>query len=490
MNILVLDVGTSSMRGILYGKEAAVLHSCQIPYQVVCRGGEVEQPASDWENALYEILKDIVSYCDTEGIEVEALSLTSQRSSVIALGKEGNPLRPAIMWQDKRTQGICDELRPKEEWIAAKTGARINNVFSGCKMRWIRQEEPEVYQKAEKLLTIADYLAFLMTGNLRTDHTYASRSLLMNIRTREWDDELLDTFMVEREKLCDLIAPGSVHGYTTKELKEKTGLPSGIPLISAGGDQQCAAVGQGVIGPGTMEITVGTGAYILAYSDKVPEGLRSDIICGAAAISGGYSLEASILTCCSAYDWFRRTFYNNDIGLMNEEITETAPGSGGCIALPYFQGRGTPDWNGSAMAHFADLTLSTTRGEMARALLEGLACEIYENAAVLEGYAGASGAVYIGGGLTNFEVYNQMQADICGRTILRCDDRESTALGAFLSAALTLEEYASLEDGWKDARKSTPYETYTPDQEAAAVYRKVYAKKQELYGKLYRGMGR
>ena len=485
MNILVLDVGTSSMRGILYGNGAAVLHSHQVPYQVVCRGGEVEQPVSDWENALYEIVGDAVRYCKEAGKSIDALSLTSQRSSVIALGRDGRPLRPAIMWQDKRTQGICDELKPREEWIASKTGARINNVFSGCKMRWIRENEPETYEKAEKLLTIADYLSFLMTGNFYTDHTYASRSLLMNIRTREWDPELLDTFKVEREKLCGLIEPGTVHGHTTKLFQEKTGLADKTPLISAGGDQQCAAVGQGVIGPGTMEITVGTGAYILAYSGQVPENLRSDIICGAAAIRGGYSLESSILTCCSAYDWFRRTFYQNDIAAMNQEIAGADAGSGGCIALPYFQGRGTPDWNGSAMAHFGNLTLSTTRGEMARALLEGLACEIYENITILEEYAGKSEAIYIGGGLTNFETYNQMQADICGRNILLSDDRESTALGAFLSAAQTLGEYPSLEAGLKDAKKNTPYQTYTPDLEKSDIYRKVFEKKQELYHSLY-----
>ena len=160
-----------------------------------------------------------------------------------------------------------------ENEIQELTGARINTVFSGKKMTWFRRKEPEFYEKTHKICTIADFIAHEITGEYRTDHTYGSRSLLMNLRTRAWDGRLLDMFEVDAEKLCELISPGTVLGYATEEFAEKTGLQAGIPFVSGGGDQQCAAVGMGVTGPGSVEITTGTGVFMLCYSDRVPENL-------------------------------------------------------------------------------------------------------------------------------------------------------------------------------------------------------------------------
>lgn len=168
-------------------------------------------------------------------------------------------MRDAIMWLDKRNAEICGELAPMESEIFRVTGARLNTVFSGAKMTWLRRNEPELYRKSYKLMTIADYLAFLLTGQFKTDHTYGSRSLLMDIRTRQWDSEMLDLFQVEKEKLCQLIQPGSVMGCTTRTIREITGIPAGIPLISAGGDQQRAALGPGPAPPSPRGSTPATG---------------------------------------------------------------------------------------------------------------------------------------------------------------------------------------------------------------------------------------
>ncbi|MDY3250787.1 MAG: FGGY-family carbohydrate kinase [Candidatus Choladocola sp.] len=488
MHIVVIDVGTSSMRGILYTEKAEILHVHQITYEVqYLSQNRAEQDPDDWKKALFEIGAAMAVYAEEKGITIDALSLTSQRSSVIPVDREGKPLRSAIMWLDKRNAAICESLKPAEGEIARRTGARINAVFSGSKMTWIHRNEPEIYNRAYRILTIADYLSWLMTGEYKTDHTYGSRSSLMNIRTRQWDDELLNMYEVDREKLCELISPGDILGYTSQSFSEATGLPTGIPMISAGGDQQCAALGMGVISKGDMELTTGTGAFLIAYTDCVPENLGSEVICGAHAVRGKYVLESSMLSCSSLYDWFRTQFYPNSEKYkeINHEVEESPAGAGGCIALPYFQGRGTPDWNSSATGSFLNLTLNTRRCDMARAVLESIACEAKSNIEVLEQYAGTARQLYISGGLTNFGVFNQMQADVYQKQLIRSENPEQTSLGGLISALVSLgacEDYQSALAQVKEQEKTVSYE---PDPERREIYENKCSIMQQLYRKLY-----
>ena len=183
--ILVIDVGTSSIRGVLYDGMGSELFCHQIPYQVhFIDGTHAEQDASDWLDTIVEISRAAVAFCEKENWKIEGLALTSQRSSVIPVERDGYALMPAIMWQDKRNQEIVAELKPRENEIHALTGARINTVFSGTKMTWVRRNAPDVYAKTYKFCTIADFITHEITGEYRTDHTYGSRSLLMNVRTK------------------------------------------------------------------------------------------------------------------------------------------------------------------------------------------------------------------------------------------------------------------------------------------------------------------
>ena len=320
MNILVIDVGTSSMRGILFTQDGETLTQRQQLYQVTYgEKGWVWQDASDWENALYGIIREITAETEEKGWRVDAIAITSQRSSVIPVDREFKPLCPAIMWQDKRTGDICDSLRDKNDKVFSLCGSRVNPVFSASKMTWIRRELPEVYSKTRTFMVIPDYLIFCMTGEVCTDYTYGSRSLLMNIRKRQWDPELLELFEVDEEKLCRLIEPGSICGYTSGTFRERTGCPEGVPVITAGGDQQCGAIGQGVVKEGILSVTAGTGGFLVAALNEVPSNLEQDVICNVSSVKGQYILESSVLTCCSAFDWFKREFYGNCYKALKED---------------------------------------------------------------------------------------------------------------------------------------------------------------------------
>ena len=310
MGIAVLDVGTSSMRGILYTNQGKKQFTRQISYSPLYLGdGCVEQKPAVWDNAMAQIMRACAQKAEEEMEELDAIALTAQRSSVVPMDKDGYPLGNAVMWQDKRNLGVVEELACSRDQIARLTGSRPNPVFSGPKMLWIKRNEPERYQKAAHLAVIPDFLIYQITGTWVTDATYASRSLLMNLYSRQWDEELLALLEVDKEKLSAIIQPGSIAGKVSRTWSQKTGIKQGTPVVSAGGDQQCAALGMGVIETGSMEVSVGTGAFILAASARVPAGLRDDVICNASAVPGEYILESSIPACASVFNWVLRLCY-------------------------------------------------------------------------------------------------------------------------------------------------------------------------------------
>lgn len=487
MFIFVIDIGTSSMRGILYDQNAHIL----MKHQIITRSnylsnGYVEQDAMSWQSGLVQLLKSLSQYCQEHHLLPDAISLTAQRSSVIPVSKNGTPLAPAIMWQDKRTLIYEKTLQNYNDFVFSKAGSRINPVFSACKMLWIREHEPELYQKSHKLITIPDYLIWLMTENFVSDHTYGSRSLLMNLEKRQWDENLLRIFRIEENKLCKLISPGSICGTLTPSLAAFVGLESGIPIISAGGDQQCAALGLGVLKSGQAEITTGTGAFLLAGLNKLPTTLKPDIILSASAIPNRYLLESSVLTCCSAFDWFHRTFYpdvTQDYSIINREISNSSLTP--ILALPFFQGRATPDWNSHAQASFHRVTLSASRGDFARAILEGICYEISINLAHIGNYIKPITSISICGGLTKNPIFPQMEADILQQPMRLFSNEESTSLGAWIQAAVTLGLFQDYDTAFQKSRFYDSCTIFTPDISNRSFYQEKLSAFKNLYHKLY-----
>lgn len=487
MNVLVIDVGTSSMRGILFDKDARILKKIQFLYAPnYLNQIYVEQNVSDWSETLIKICTGMAETAIQDGHSIDALAFTSQRSSVIPLSADMEPLSPAIMWQDKRTESLCHSLELYNNLFTEKAGSRINSVYSGVKMAWISRNQPELFQAAAKLAVIPDYLVWLMTGTLATDYTYGSRSLLMNIRNLEWDEDLLNLFHIPRSKLCQLVPPSTVVGYISDQFSKITGLLSGTPLLSAGGDQQCSALGQGVIDTGDTQITTGTGAYIISGCSRLPERYGSDIILGVGAIPGTYVLESSILACCSAFNWFHNTFYpdhDTDFEMMNREIMTASPTSGGITVLPYFQGRGTPDWNSRATASFHNITLSSSRGDMARSILESICYEIKSNLDCMSQYLPVPSAIVLSGGLTKCPALAPCLAEILNSTINQYNNPESTALGAWMSAAIAF----GICSDWTEAFRKARFGDHVISSSPADInsYKKGYSLYQEIYSRLY-----
>lgn len=479
MNILVLDAGTSSMRGTLMNEKGAALRQESVTYSPsYLENGWVEQAAEDWSSALETICLRLAPYGPAD-----ALALTAQRSSVIPVDGDGTPLRPAIMWQDTRSQEICQALSGEGERVAALCGCGVNTVFSGSKMTWLRRNEPEVYRRTASFFTVADYLIFRMTGQRVSDHTYGSRSMLMNLNTRQWSPELLELFEVEEEKLCTLIPPSSIAGWLSADFAGVTGLRPGIPVVTCGGDQQCGALGQGVTAPGAAAVNLGTGAYLTAAAERFdPSG---GLVCNASGIPDQFILESSVLTCGSALDWFLRELCpGGSLYLVEEALRRSAAGANGVLVLPYFQGRSGPDWDSAARASFHGLSLAATRLDLLRALLEGICREIACKVETIE-RSQKTGALHVSGGLSRSDGVNQLLADVSGKQVVCFGQGDATTRGAWMSAACCLGVCGSWAQAWERVRPKE-CRTYFPRPEAAALYRSQAQAAERLYGEALR----
>ena len=490
MGILVFDVGTSSMRGALLNDKAEILCQFHRKYHPTFYSSvKVTQDPEIWRKALYDIARDVGDWCKDQNEEVEMISLTAQRTSIIPVDHKGDPLCDAVMWQDKRNIEVCTRLSAMNGQIIRKSGTMVNPVFSGSKMAWLKETQPEIYKKADRIFVVADYLLYHMTGQRKLDRTYASRSHLMNLRTGRWDSVLLDIFGIEKNKLCDLIDPGELHGYTNEKFAESTRLKTGIPVYSVGGDQQCSALGMGIYEEGDMEVTSGTGAFIIGITEKVPIVLMGNPIINYSAVKGKYIVEASILTCSAAFDWFCNNFYKEVQGdiyqKIDQEIAQSPPGANGCMLLPFFQGRATPQWNPKATASFTNVTLSTTRGDMARALLEGIAYEIRNNLDIVEGQIGKAEQIQIGGGLSNSHEFNQIQADVYGRKLIQYQHREAGIIGAWTSTMVESGKVSDHKEALEWAGRNNSIQIYEPVEKNIEKYQELRADMNHLYQKIY-----
>lgn len=488
MNVLVLDIGTSSMRGILFRKNGEKIFQVMKKYKSEYRkNGIVEQDIMVLENALYYIIRKFVEVAKDLEETIDVISITGQRSSVVIIDKQGNVLSKVIMWQDIRNNEICNKLSKYDDIISEKSGSPVNTIFSGSKITWLKENEEEVYRSVYKVLNIPSYIMYLMTGELKTDYTYGSRTNLMNIKECKWDLDLLELFEVKEEYLCELQPPGSIIGKITKDFSEYTGINQGINVVSAGGDQQCGAIGQGVYKEGRLSIVLGTGAFLVTSTDKVPDNIENGLICNASAINGKYIIEANVKSCCSAFNWYCENFYyygEINYEKVSDELESVYMENGECLVLPYFQGRSASDLNQSAHAVFSNISLSTKRQDILKGILEGIFIEINNNIKSFKKYIDIDN-IYVSGGLTKSKIINQMQSDIYGVPIHIMEESESTSLGALIITLYSLGVYNSIDDAFDTIIGDKKIDTYIINKIKYDEYRIKQDEINELYKKIY-----
>ncbi|MDR3221252.1 MAG: carbohydrate kinase, partial [Candidatus Accumulibacter sp.] len=435
--VITVDIGTTSVRGALYDADGRPIHMDaweNVPDYF--SDGRVEQEASAWQRILPKVLKSCADAARDARLEAACVAVTAQRSSVIPLDRDGNPLHPAIMWQDRRTADLAQAMSAYDPQVYRASGLKISPVFSALKMTWFKRHRPDIWERTRRMIGIQDWALYLLTGRFVTDHTFASRTNLFDLEARQWDAELLRLFDVPPEMLCDLIAPGSVAGGLLPGYAAETGLPAGLPIVTAGGDQQCAALGLGLFSGERAVTNTGTGSYLIGHSGKPALDAQMRTACNISAVPDAYIVEAAVLTSGVIYRWFAELGFSGESAdapafeRLNDEAATAPPGANGLIVLPHFRGCGAPYWDPEAKGVFYNLTLAATRGEMARAILEGIAIEMKGSLELVEALCGRADTVSVSGGLTRSDLFNRIQSDVLERPVVRFGNGEATSFGA------------------------------------------------------------
>lgn len=486
--IIAVDIGTTSLRTTLYDAEGRAMPAEQrLNPPTYCDDGRVEQEAHSWLSLLPTLLRASAARAEDAGLTVAAISLTAQRSSVIAVDREGDPLAPAIMWQDRRTTALAAELASANAAVHAATGIQISPVFSALKMLWIRRSHPEMYARTHKFLGIQDLVLHFLTGRFVTDESLASRTNLLNLGTRSWDPSLEELFDVDGDKLCDILPPGSVVGGLLPSVARETGLAAGTPVVTAGGDQQCAALGLGLFAGERAVTNTGTGSYVLGHATRPIVDAEMRVSTNVSALPGAYVLEAILPASGSVYRWFREELWNgrdeseSSWEAINAAAEAAGPGAGGVLLLPHFNGSGTPHWDAAASGVFCGLSLSTKRGDLARAILEGIAMELAGGLRLLEELLGPIAEVRVSGGMAGSRLFNRVQADVFGRPVSHFRGGEATSLGAWMAGAAAIGAATSYAEAFARATASTPQDRLEPDIELHRLYERLRSQAAAVY---------
>lgn len=479
--LICVDVGSTSMRAVLFDAGGRTLHVAQraTPPEYGA-AGRVEQDAQTWQRGLQETLAACGSACRTLGVAPSGIAVTAQRSSVLAVDARGQALHPTLMWQDTRSAALAASLAASEPFVYQRTGLRISPVFSAVKMAWLREHAPGTWSRTHKLLGVHDWVLYQLSGRFVTDHSLASRTNLFHLARLDWDPELLALFGVPRDMLCELVPPGTVVGGLLPGLAREVGLPAGLPVVSAGGDQQCAALGLGLLGPGRAVANAGTGGFVIGLATHPVHDPLMRVACNVAALPGAYIVEAATLTAGSVLQWFLGIAGQPDAAALEAEAAREPAGCHGLVLLPHFEGSGSPHWDPQARGAFANLGLHTTRGAMARAILEGVAIAFKNGLDVVESLCGVVDQVQVAGGMTRSPLFNRIQADLFERPVLRMADDEATARGAWIAGCVATGMAGSHAEAFARIAQRDPSERIEPDAAQAATYRLQRERSQAL----------
>jgi glycerol kinase len=444
--VLAIDQGTTGSAALLVDHDLRVLgHAKKEFRQLYPQPGWVEHDPEDiWQSSLAAV-REVLSASGASASEIAAIGIANQRETSLLWDREtGKPVHNAIVWQCRRTAELCEQLKNQnlEREFRERTGLVLDPYFSGTKVRWMLENVPGLRQRAEAgeiaFGTVDAFLLWRLTGGKvhGTDVSNASRTLMLNIRTLDWDPELLGYLGIPFDVLPQILDTSSVYGVTAGV----DGLPDDVPIASLVGDQQAALFGQGAFDAGQAKCTYGTGAFLLLNTGATPvpstHGLLTTVgwrIAGKTA----YALEGSSFIAGAAVQWLRDELKLISTSAEVEALARSVPDAGGCVFVPALAGLGAPHWDPNARGALLGISRGTSRGHVARAVLDGIALQIVDLVRAMESDAKRPlGDLRVDGGATADDLLMQRQADLLGVPVHRPRMAETTSLGAALLAGL------------------------------------------------------
>lgn len=445
--ILSLDQGTTSSRAILFDHAGKIVHTTQQEFtQIFPQSGWVEHDALEiWETQL-RMARLVISESGVLPEEIAGIGITNQRETTVVWHKDtGLPIHNAIVWQDRRTAAICDVLKNKghEPYIRENTGLLADAYFSGTKLSWLLDwvaiHRPDLKMEDLRFGTIDTWLIWKLTeGKVHaTDHTNASRTMLFNIKTLEWDKKMIKILRIPAYMLPEVKSSSGNFGKTSTKW-----FGTEIMISGVAGDQQAALVGQKCFEVGSAKNTYGTGCFMLMNTGEKPITSKAGLITTIAYVKNGivtYALEGSVFIAGAAIQWLRDGLKIIESAADSEYFARKVPDSDGVIVVPAFSGLGAPYWDMYAKGAVFGLSRRSNKSHFIRATLDSLAYQTRDVLEAMEKDAGiALKTLRTDGGATNNKLLMQFQADILGKTVQRAGNKECTALGAAYLAGLAI----------------------------------------------------
>jgi len=469
--ILALDQGTTSSRAIVFDRSGTILGLAQREFgQIFPQPGWVEHDPDEVWASQSAVMHDALANAGAGAADIAAIGITNQRETTVVWDRAtGRPIANAVVWQDRRTASTCDDLRAAGHapLFARKTGLVLDAYFSGTKLKWLLDHIPDARARAGRgelaFGTIDTWLVWQLTGGRVhcTDPSNASRTLLFDIHTGAWDDELLALLDVPRAVLPQVVPSSGVCGVASLGGIE-------VPIAGIAGDQQAALFGQACLTPGMAKNTYGTGCFLLLNTGSEAVASRNQLLTTVAWQRGGvtdYALEGSVFIGGAVVQWLRDGLQLIRTADDVEALARSVPDNGGVYLVPAFAGLGAPHWDAYARGAIFGLTRGATGGHIARAALEAIAFQSADVLAAMEKDAGITlTELRVDGGATGNDLLLQFQADVLGVPVVRSHVRETTALGAAYLAGLAVGYWkgdADIVANWHSDRRFEPVLTRT-----------------------------
>ena len=480
-----LDIGTTNVKGLLVNTDGKILRRASRPLKLHSpRPGWNEQDPNAWWRAATEVLRELSS--DVDG-KIVSISSSGQMHSLVAIDKDGEVLRDAILWNDQRSYQECDEITEilgGEENLLKTFGNPMYPGFTLPKILWVKKNEPRVFERIEKVMLPKDYINYRLTGRVFTEFSDASGTVALDVRKKNWASEMLKELGIPVEIFPEILRSHDVVGRITDEVAGETGLPKGTLVVAGGADNACSALGIGVVSSKEVMISLGTSGTVFSPTEGTSPDPKGRVHFFHHVVPETFYHMGVMLSATFSLDWFKSRFLVEDYEEINERVREVPPGSNGVVFLPYLNGERTPHRDPFARGCFVGLAASNSKWDVVRSIFEGVAFGIKDSFEILEELGIEAQHVRITGGGAKSEVWRRIVADVIGKPLERAVTEEGGSYGA---AALAYSGYSSTPPEetarrWVEVKRDVePGEDFEVYQDVHRKYKLIYEALRDVF---------
>lgn len=485
MNFLGIDLGTSSVKIIIMNEQGNIIESVSKNYDVSYpHAGWAEQNPDDWWNSTKNGIKELLNRENIKPEEINGISFSGQMHGLVILDDKNQVLMPAILWCDQRTQKQCDYLNKEfgQEKLSEYTGNMALTGFTLPKVLWVKENRPDIYKRIAHIMLPKDYISFKLTGIFASDVSDASGTIMFDVKNRKWSKKIVELLKIEEKVLPKVYESSDVIGNVSKEASRETGLSTETLVIAGAGDQAAGAVGTGVVDSGMISVSLGTSGVVFSSSEKfyMDKENRLHSFCHA---NGKWHQMGVILSAASSLKWWVENVNLDTDGDAFEKLLSEAGrssvGSNKLLFLPYLMGERTPYNDPDAKGSFIGLNITHKRGDMTRAILEGVCFALRDSLEILKSMNVEMSEIRVNGGGAKSKLWRHILADVFNLKVNIVNSKEGPAYGASILAAVGCKLFKSVDEACKVLIKTS--DSVEPIKENVEKYNKIY----KVYSSLY-----